>query len=160
MKPLVELLVRHHLTISTVESFTGGLFGARLCEVPGVSSVYRGSLTAYHERVKCEWLDLDPQWLNEVGTISAACAKAMAMQGQKRFHTDVCVALTGNAGPDALEHQPVGQWYACIMIGDHCLEWSDRNDLERNALREYAVETVMQGLINALREREPSRIHP
>jgi PncC family amidohydrolase len=160
MKPLVDLLIRHGLTISSVESFTGGLFGARLCEVPGVSSVYRGSLTAYNERVKSEWLDLDPQWLKEVGTISSACAKVMALRGQERFHSDVCVALTGNAGPNALEQQPVGQWYACIVIGNQCLELSFREDLERNALREHAVETVTQCLINALRELDSSRIHP
>jgi PncC family amidohydrolase len=154
MKPLVELLIQHGLTISSVESFTGGLFGARLCEVPGVSSVYRGSLTAYNESVKSEWLELDSNWLNEVGTISSACAKAMALRGQERFHSDVCVALTGNAGPNALEHQPVGQWFACIVIGEKCLELSERSNLERNALREYAVETVTQCLINALRELE------
>ncbi len=152
MNDLVELLKHRRLTISSVESFTGGLFGARLCDIPGVSEVYRGTLTAYNESVKSDWLDLDPIWLQSVGTISADCAKALAIQGRLRFHSDVCVALTGNAGPTALEGQAVGQWYACIALGERLIEISRIDHLERNALRHHAVEVVALILGEALRE--------
>lgn len=152
MNELVEQLKHLGLTLSTVESFTGGLLGARLCEIPGVSAVYRGTLTAYHEAIKADVLGIDPLWLKSVGTISADCARAMAIRGQHVFHSDVCVALTGNAGPTALENQPVGQWYACMAIGDQLIEWSQCDPMERNALREHAVHVVVHRLIEALRE--------
>lgn len=160
MNELVALLKRHGLSISSVESFTGGLFGAHLSEVPGVSAVYRGTLTAYSESVKCEWLGLDHNWLISVGTISAACAKAMAIQGQHHFHSEVCVAFTGNAGPTTQENQPLGQWYACIVIRDRVIELSRVDSLERNTLRENAVNVVTQVLLEALREVGQERIHP
>ena len=160
MNELIELLKRHGLTISSVESFTGGLFGSRLSEIPGVSEVYRGTLTAYSESVKSEWLDLEPIWLHSVGTISADCAKAMAIQGRLHFHSDVCVALTGNAGPSALENQPVGQWFACIALGERLIEISRIDHLERNALRQHAVDEVTAVIVKALREVDTTRIHP
>jgi PncC family amidohydrolase len=160
MNDLVVLLKQHGLTLSTVESFTGGLLGTRLSEVPGVSEVYRGTLCAYSGSVKSEWLDLDPDWLQSVGTISADCAKAMAIQGRLRFHTDVCVALTGNAGPSALENKPVGQWYACIALGDRLIEVAQIDQLERNALRHHAVDVITAILVKVLREVDSMRIHP
>lgn len=159
MKALVKALSDRGWTISTVESFTGGLFASQLTAIPGVSSIYRGSLIAYSEDVKADWLDLDRQWLAQVGTVSAQCALAMASAGQRKFKTDVCVALTGNAGPSALENQPVGQWYACIRIGDQVITHSDCSPLERNALREAAVETCSQLILEWIRNNPDPRIH-
>ena len=141
MNALVEALIQQGLTISTVESFTGGLMASRLTSIAGVSAVYRGSLVVYNESVKVELLDLDPVMLAHHGTISAYCAKVMAQAGQKKFKSDVCIALSGNAGPTALENQPVGQWYACIVFRDTVIETAQRSLLDRNALREAAVET-------------------
>jgi PncC family amidohydrolase len=160
MNELVDLLKHNGLTLSTVESFTGGLFGARLSEIPGVSEVYRGTLTAYTAGVKSDWLDLDPNWLQSVGTISADCAKAMAIRGRLQFHSNVCVAMTGNAGPTALEGQSVGQWYACIALGERLIEIARIDHMERNTLRHHAVDTVAAILTEALREVDSTRIHP
>lgn len=160
MNALVEALKTHGLTISTVESFTGGLMASRLTEVAGVSEVYRGSLIAYSQDVKVDWLELDAQWLERVGTVSAECAQRMAVAGQKKFKTDVCVALTGNAGPTAMEDQPVGQWFACIAFGDQLIEHQEHSSLERNALRECAVEFCVQLILDRVRNFPDPNIHP
>ena len=41
---LIEKLVDKNLTIGAVESFTGGLFGKTLTDVPGSSKAVKGSL--------------------------------------------------------------------------------------------------------------------
>jgi nicotinamide-nucleotide amidase len=152
MKALVESLIEHGLTIGTVESFTGGLFASRLTAIAGVSRVYRGSLIAYAEEVKSDWLELDASWLSRVGTISAECALAMAQAGQRKFNTDVCIALTGNAGPTAQENQPVGQWYACIVVKNQVIAHAACTPMDRNALRESAVETCSQMILEWIRK--------
>lgn len=160
MNTLIETLKNRGLTISTVESFTGGLMASRLTAVAGVSEIYRGSLIAYSGTVKADWLGLDADWLMQVGTVSAECAKAMALAGQKKFKTDVCVALTGNAGPTALENHPVGHWFACIVCGDQLIEYAECSRLERNALREYAVDRCVQLILDRIRNFPDPNIHP
>ena len=39
-KKLVEILEKEELTIGSVESFTGGLFGKEITDVDGASNVY------------------------------------------------------------------------------------------------------------------------
>ena len=52
LQELGKALIDNNLSISSSESLTGGLFGAKLCEVSGISKVYKGSLVTYQDEVK------------------------------------------------------------------------------------------------------------
>ena len=114
---VVRLLKKHELTVTTAESCTGGLLAARLVNVPGVSDVFREGFITYANRSKRKILDVSKSTLKKYGAVSEQTAKEMATGGVFATDADVCVAITGLAGPDGgTEEKPVGLVYiACYL---------------------------------------------
>ena len=106
---LGEVLTQRRRTIATVESCTGGGLAYRLTDVPGASAYYLGSVIAYDNRIKTEWVGVPESLFDRHGAVSAETATAMAEGGRTRFDTDLCLAITGIAGPDGgTPDKPVG----------------------------------------------------
>lgn len=116
---VVELLGRNHLTISTAESCTGGMVAARLVNVSGVSQVFMQGLVTYSNEAKMNLLDVKESTLAAHGAVSGETALEMAAGGAKNSRTDVCIAITGLAGPEGgTDLKPVGLVYmACYLKG-------------------------------------------
>ena len=47
-----KYLIENNITISSIESLTGGLLASKITEVSGISKVYQGSLVTYTNDVK------------------------------------------------------------------------------------------------------------
>ena len=107
-KILFQLLSDLGYTIGTAESMTGGLVAARLTDLPGSSAVMKGGLVAYHPELKQRLLGVGD--VDEV--VNEETAMAMAVGARKLLDVDVAVAVTGSAGPEALE-KPAGT----VIIG-------------------------------------------
>lgn len=96
-------------TISSVESFTGGLFAETITSKPGASEFFFGSLVTYNNSIK-EKLGIDVS----KGVINKEVALAMALKGREYFKTDICVSFTGNAGPGTMDNHPVGKVFIAV----------------------------------------------
>lgn len=119
LQELGNKLIESTLTISSAESLTGGLFGAKLCEVSGISKVYQGSLVTYQDDVKINLLKVKEETITKYGAVSLECAYEMVKNVQEIFNTDISVSFTGNAGPNPSEGKPVGLVYVGIyFLGD------------------------------------------
>lgn len=106
------------LTLGSVESLTGGLFAAAITSVPGASIVFRGALITYDAHLKYRIAEVSHDIIEKRGVISGQCARDMAENGLRILDVDVCISLTGNAGPSALEGKPVGLVYIGLSIKD------------------------------------------
>ena len=140
MASLLQLLADKHLTLGSVESLTGGLFGATVCGIPGASSVYKGGLITYTAEEKEALANVDPQLIQKYGVVSSQVASAMAIGGSKALHVDVCISCTGNAGPTTEKGgEPVGRVYLGLCYQGSV--WSIPLNLEgeRNEIREKTV---------------------
>ena len=104
---VLKALAGKHL--ATAESLTGGGIGQALTSVSGASAVFAGGIISYTNEVKHRVLGVPVETLNTCGAVSAPVAKAMAEGARRVIGTDVAVAVTGLAGPDADEFgNPVG----------------------------------------------------
>lgn len=113
---VVRLLTKHELTVATAESCTGGLIAGRLVNVPGASGVFREGFITYSNKAKRKILDVSKSTLKKYGAVSEQTAKEMATGGVFATDADVCIAVTGIAGPDSEGEKPVGLVYiACYM---------------------------------------------
>lgn len=95
--------------IAVAESCTGGLVGAALTEIPGSSDVFEASFITYSNDAKMRVLSVALDVIETFGSVSIACAWAMAQGAMTKAEVDVAVAITGIAGPDGgSEKKPVG----------------------------------------------------
>ena len=116
---VVDLLDKNNLSVSTVESCTGGMLAARLISVPGASTVYKEGMITYSNKAKRNRSAVKKSTLTKYGAVSEQVAKEMAKGGAFMTKTDVCVATTGIAGPGGgTDEKPVGLVYiACSVCG-------------------------------------------
>ncbi|MFB6137124.1 MAG: CinA family protein [Halobacteriaceae archaeon] len=112
---VVEVLADGGQTVAAAESFTGGLVGALLTEVPGSSDVFDRSLVTYTHRAKMAELAVDRADLETRGAVSERVAVQLARGVRDVADTTWGVATTGIAGPDAEGFdQPVGTAYVAV----------------------------------------------
>ena len=97
-----------HLTITAAESLTGGQLQAALTSIPGASQAFMGGFVTYANYAKEKLLAITAEVIDEHGSVSEQTAILMAEQAKQKLGADVGVSLTGVAGPDSLEGQPVG----------------------------------------------------
>ncbi len=98
---IIGLAVAKGVTLGCAESLTGGLVASALVEVPGASTVFKGSIVAYDLMVKNDLLGVSAGLLAEKGAVNADVAIAMAEGAQRALGVDFAVATTGVAGPDS-----------------------------------------------------------
>ncbi len=142
---VLDLCRARGLTLATAESVTGGLVGARLTAVPGASSVFRGAIVGYATEVKQRLLGVD-----EGPVVSETAARQMAHGARGRLGADVAVSLTGVAGPDEQDGQPVGTLYVGLVGPGFDEVRHARLPGQREQMRQFAVITALGFLRSAL----------
>lgn len=139
-KSVVDLLLANNLTISTVESCTGGLLAARLINVPGVSEVFKSGYITYSNKAKRRLLGIKKNTLLKYGAVSEEIASQMAKGAAMVSKADVVVSITGIAGPDGgSQEKPVGLVYiGCNVCGrmkvKKCHFSGDRSKVRENTV--------------------------
>ena len=104
-----DLLRERGLTLAAAESCTGGLLMQRLTDLPGSSDYVAGGVVAYSNTVKIKLLGVDGALIEAHGAVSEPVAAAMADGAREQTGADVCVAITGVAGPGGgTPAKPVG----------------------------------------------------
>jgi nicotinamide-nucleotide amidase len=96
----VAVLKDRGKTVATAESLTGGMVGAALTDVPGVSAVYRGGLVVYATDLKAKLAGVPEDLLAAVGPVHPDTAAALASGVRERLDATYGLATTGVAGPD------------------------------------------------------------
>lgn len=150
LQELGKVLIGKNLSISSSESLTGGLFGSTLCEVSGISKVYKGSIVAYQNEIKVNILNVKEDTINQYGAVSLECAYEMVKNTQKIFNTDICVSFTGNAGPLSSEGKPVGM----VFVGIYYLGEIEIMELNlkgtREEIRKDCIRMISKKLLNKI----------
>lgn len=151
MKDLVDLLIKKNISLSSCESFTGGLFASSLTSIPGVSKVFKGSIIAYQSDVKKNLLHINEQIFADYGVISDKMALEMAIKTKLLLNTDICVSFTGNAGPNCLENKDVGVWFMAIVYKDLSFVYEYCDKGSREMIRMHAVSKAIENILNIVR---------
>ena len=136
---VIQLLKERELTLTTAESLTGGLLAAKFTNVPGASEVFKQGLVTYCNRAKRKLLDVKKSTLKEYGAVSDRTAKEMAKNGAFATGADVCVSLTGLAGPAAEEGKPVGLVYIACCYKNRTVVNEFHFEGSRRQIREQAA---------------------
>jgi len=132
-------------SLGIAESLTGGLVGARLANVPGASHTFRGSIACYATQVKRDLLGVTADKV-----VGEEAAVQMADGALRALGCEVALSLTGVAGPDDQDGEPVGTvWFGIALPGHATQAVSARLPGDRERIRQFAT---ISGL-NLLRMR-------
>jgi nicotinamide-nucleotide amidase len=139
-------LLARGLTLGVAESLTGGLVASRLVNVEGASAWFRGAVVSYAPEVKHSLLGVA-----RGPVVSAGAAEAMALGARRALGSDVGLALTGVAGPDADEGVEVGTVFVGLALGEDAPRSVKlRLPGDRRRIREYATISALDFMRRSL----------
>lgn len=141
---VVDLLLANKLTVATAESCTGGKVAARLINVPGVSDSFKVGHITYSNKAKKKILGVKKRTLEKHTAVSAEVAKEMVKGLETNTKADVCVAVTGLAGPDGgTEKKPVGLVYIACSVKEKVTVQEYHFSGNREKIRENATAAAL-----------------
>ena len=152
---VVDMLKDQNLTLSLAESCTGGMVASRIVNVPGSSDVFTHGYVTYSNRAKRKCLGVKKTTLKTEGAVSEKCAKEMAKGGCFFSKTDICLSVTGLAGPDGgTEKTPVGTVFMACCFNEKVITHEYHFTGNRSKIREQAAahalallrECIMEGV--------------
>lgn len=111
---VVAALKERGLTMTTVESCTGGMIAAAVTSVAGSSSVFHQGYVTYCDAAKHEMVGVRKKTLRKYTAVSCQTAKEMAAGGARAAKADCCISVTGYAGPPSGEP---GEEVGLVYIG-------------------------------------------
>lgn len=111
---VVAALKERGLTMTTVESCTGGMIAAAVTSVAGSSSVFHQGYVTYCDAAKHEMAGVRKKTLKKYTAVSRQTAKEMAAGGARAAKADCCISVTGYAGPPSGEP---GEEVGLVYIG-------------------------------------------
>lgn len=148
---LIEELIAAGKTVATAESCTGGWIAKALTDVAGSSQCFGYGIVSYSNAAKESLLAVNATTLNEYGAVSEPVVKEMATGVLALSSADLCVSVSGVAGPDGgTDEKPVGTVWIC---------WGKRRSVEpeiqarlfhlagdRDAVRSQTVLLALAGI--------------
>lgn len=147
---VVQLLIEKKISISTVESCTGGMLASKLVNVPGVSNVFANGFITYSNQSKVDALGVDPDVIKTYGDVSKETAIEMVKGLVKNTATRAGISITGIAGPDGgTPEKPVGSVYVAVMLDGEI----DTMALKLNGDRERVRHMACLNAMNMLRKK-------
>ena len=146
-----KFLTKSNKTLSTAESFTGGLISSRISSVPGASMYFKGSVVAYNTSVKKNLLELDEKMINNYSVVSPQAANEMACNVKKLLHSDYAISTTGNAGPSKGDsNKDIGLIYISIATPNEIKSYQFNFGDNREKTIKKSVNKALELLFNEL----------
>ena len=147
----VKKLIQKKLTISFVESCTGGMLSSIITSVSGSSKVFSLGLITYSNKSKINILKVPKKIISKYGAVSSECCLLMVKNLSKISKTNISVSITGLAGPNGgTKLKPVGLVYIGIKKGNKIIIQKNLfKNKNRISIQKASIITVLK-IINKI----------
>ena len=147
-----ELLRQRGLRLAVAESCTGGLIGHLITNVPGSSTYYMGSVTAYAYEAKMRLLGVRWETLEKYGAVSKETVLEMAYGVRHALAADIGISVSGIAGPrGGTTDKPVGLTWIGLSAAGVDEAWSYLWKGDRLSIKNQAAQEAIRLLVEYLR---------
>ncbi len=154
MDRVMRYLIQKEITVSVMESCTGGLFSSGLTDTEGASAIFLGSFVTYSNEAK-EKNGVPADIIERYGVYSPETAEAMAGACRLFYHADIGIGITGSTGnpdPNNADSHP-GEAFCAIRWGQTChtlrLEFETAGR-SRHEIKERIVAETAEALAGVL----------
>ena len=111
-KIIIKKLLKRNISISIVESCTGGLLSSKFTSIAGISKIFNMGLITYSNKSKSSFLKISQNDLKKYGAVSHQTVALMVKNLQRLTKSKLCISTTGIAGPSGgTKVKPVGLIY-------------------------------------------------
>ncbi|PLY16757.1 MAG: damage-inducible protein CinA [Sedimenticola sp.] len=149
---LATRLSARGIMLATAESCTGGWVAKVLTDLAGSSAWFERGFVTYSNAAKQEMLGVDPLSIEQYGAVSEATVSEMATGAIVHSQAGAALSISGIAGPGGgSAEKPVGTvWFAWAIKGQAVQTRCCQFPGDRDAVRQQAVETALQGMVDLL----------
>ena len=153
---LTKTLIARQMTITAMESATGGLIASLITDTEGSSAVLRGAFVTYSNEAKIR-MGVPSGVIAAYSVYSRETAAAMAEACRKAYGADIGIGVTGTTGnPDPANPEasvPGQLFYAVSTDSGTVSRETDMPDLpSRQAYKLTAAEAVLEEVFSVLGE--------
>jgi len=143
---LFDLLKSNSLTISTVESITGGLIASKLTQNPGISKNYISGDIVYTPISKSKLLnsDLDTEDWEELSI-------ELCFASLNKYKSNISMSILGEAGPITSSQYPIGKIFIAISNNDKTQVTEHKLNGNRSEIIERASNKAIWELIKFIK---------
>lgn len=106
LKNIVKYLIDNKITISTMESCTGGLLASLITDFPGASGILKFSAVTYSTEYKIK-MGVNKDIIDKYTVYSKETAKEMAYNISSFSNSDIGVGITGRLSSNIDEEKSV-----------------------------------------------------
>lgn len=151
---LVSELCARGLTLACCEGPTAGMFASWLAEQPETEGLFRGGFVLNRPEEAEKFLDIPAGILKDTPICGGPAAEALAEALYRKTGADLCIAVTGAAGPEAPEGYLPGMYHISILLAGtmHSRAYY-RKGRSRGLNREFMAQTACDMILRILRGR-------
>ena len=144
-KALFNLLKEKKLTLSLVESITGGNLSSEIINFPGASSVLLAANTLYSNEAKKEYLssNISDNW--------DALSKQLAEKSLEKYNSSISLAILGEAGPIPSSKYKIGEIFIAISNKKVTMTFNHKLRGSREDIIARSVNNAIWDLINFIK---------
>ena len=139
---LFNKLIEQNLTISVVESITGGSFTAEMVKFPGASKVLTAGNTLYTTKAKEEFLE------SEISEDWVVLSEELSKKSLEKYGTNIAVTILGEAGPVPSSKYAIGEIFISITSSTNTQNTQHRLRGNREDILARSVNNIVWDLIN------------
>ena len=139
---LHKKLIKKKLTISVVESCTGGLLANNLTKLPNASKYFQIGLITYSNNAKVKILKVNKKIIDKYGAVSPETCEGMVKNLAKLSKSKINISITGIAGPNGgTKLKPIGlvyigvNKYNKILITKNIFKQKNRKSIQNAAVK-------------------------
>ena len=143
-KNLLKKCILKNITISTVESCTGGMLASSIVHNSGSSKIFEQGLITYSNLAKNKELKISIEIIKKYGAVSDIVAEKMLKGILNKTKSSIGVSITGIAGPGGgTEDKPVGLVW--VSVGNN-IKWKTTKLLLTGNRLDIRLKTTLKAL--------------
>ena len=119
LNQVIKFLIKENKTIATAESCTGGFISTCLISKSGSSNYFSGSIVAYNNKIKNQFLNISTDTILCRGVVSKEVAESMSKNILKKFNTDYGFSTTGYVDPIKINQNKNTNLHAWVSISSN-----------------------------------------
>ena len=150
-KKIINKLILNKLSLSVVESCTGGLLAYNITKYRNASIIFNAGYITYSNESKIKDLKINKDTILKNGSVSAEVAKEMAENLFIKNKSKISISTTGIAGPGgSTKYKPVGLVYVGIHFNSKTRVFKKNFKGTRIQIQKQCVKFIFKHLDNLI----------